>query len=67
VELNREPGVGRVDNSLVALIVFIGEQRLPTLWQGCDLGGKAVVLRRDETLGRAVVRARLVVPAVSVP
>jgi hypothetical protein len=66
MELGAEDGTGVVDQTLVGLVVEVGEVLPPVAGQGRGVDGVSVVLRGDVALASGEVESRDVVSAVSV-
>lgn len=62
-----EEGFRIVHDALTAVVVRIGKEHVPILWEGLGVHRKAVVLRGDEAALRSFMDARLVMPTVSIP
>lgn len=56
-----------MDDALVGVVVGVGEEDVPVLWEGLQVHGKAVILAGDEAAVGSRVYAGLVVTAVPVP
>lgn len=56
-----------MDDALAGLVVGVGEEYVPALWEGEGVNGKAVILRRDVTAFCTLVNARLVMTTVAIP
>lgn len=65
VELRREKRLGLMDNTLIAVVVCVGEQRLPVRREGSIIDGVAVVLGGDESFVGQTVDDRLVLTSVT--
>ena len=61
-----EEGLGFVQQSLVGFVVGVGKEWLPVVGNRSGVHGVTMVLGGDEAAAGSVVRARLVVAAVTV-
>lgn len=56
-----------MNDALVGVVIGVGEEDIPPLWEGVRADGKAVILAGDEAAIGSRVDAGLVVTAVPVP
>ena len=56
-----------MDDALISLVIGIGKERTPVLWEGGGIHSKPMVLGGDETAQTVFIHAWLVMPSITIP